>query len=43
MVHSIKMGWMKPSKPKTEEEEEATRFYELWKKEEEVRVFIAAV
>ena len=32
MVHSIKMGWMKPKKEKSEEEkeEEDKRRYDLW-------------
>ncbi|XP_056008764.1 ribosome biogenesis protein bop1-A-like [Ostrea edulis] len=34
MVHALKMGWMKPTKPKTEEEEEPN-FYMLWKEEDE--------
>jgi ribosome biogenesis protein ERB1 len=28
MVHAIKMGWMKPKPPKTEEKEK--KFYMLW-------------
>lgn len=35
MVHALKMGWMKPTKAKTEEEEEEN-FYMLWKEDEEV-------
>lgn len=35
MVHALKMGWMKPTKAETEEEEEEN-FYMLWKEDEEV-------
>lgn len=35
MVHALKMGWMKPTKAKTEEEKEEN-FYMLWKEAEEV-------
>lgn len=39
MVHALKMGWMKPSKPaedKDEEEEEQPNFYMIWNEDEEV-------
>lgn len=35
MVHALKMGWMKPTKAKREEEKEEN-FYMLWKEDEEV-------
>lgn len=37
MVHALKMGWMKPTKAKTEEEEEEN-FYMLWKEDEESEI-----
>ncbi|XP_061197281.1 ribosome biogenesis protein bop1-A-like [Saccostrea echinata] len=37
MVHALKMGWMKLTKPKTEEEEEQN-FYMLWKDDEEPEI-----
>ena len=32
----MKMGWVKPKKEKTEDEEEEDRFYMLWKTDEQV-------
>ncbi|XP_022342098.2 ribosome biogenesis protein bop1-A-like [Crassostrea virginica] len=37
MVHALKMGWMKPTKKQTEEEEEKN-FYMLWKDDEESEI-----
>ncbi|XP_062595609.1 ribosome biogenesis protein bop1-A-like [Saccostrea cucullata] len=37
MVHALKMGWMKPTKPKTGEEEEQN-YYMLWKDDEEPEI-----
>nr|CAB3226065.1 ribosome biogenesis protein bop1-A-like [Phallusia mammillata] len=33
LVHAIKMGWLKPRKPKTDESEEP-KFYDLWEETE---------
>ena len=41
MVHSIKMGWMKPSKPKRDPNDpdaEDEPFYDLWRADEEVKM-----
>ena len=40
MVHALKMGWMKPTKKQTEEEEEKN-FYMLWKDDEEVSLSLS--
>lgn len=41
MVHSMKMGWMKPpsqvQKELEEKSQEVEKFYDLWSNEEEVR------
>ena len=41
MVHSIKMGWMKPKKPAKDSDdsdsEDENMFYELWKDDDQVR------
>ncbi|ESO98298.1 hypothetical protein LOTGIDRAFT_114705 [Lottia gigantea] len=39
MVHALKMGWMKPSREKTvQNEEEENKFYMLWKDDQESEI-----
>ena len=45
MVHAIKMGWMKPPTEKKEGEEEEEKeedmtYYDLWKDDNEVTIYI---
>ena len=36
MVHSIKMGWMKPRDAKSKAEDPSKRFYMLWQTDDQV-------
>ena len=40
MVHALKMGWMKPTKPKSDEEEQEHKYYMLWRDDDEVSMSV---